>query len=104
MRIARRSRRTARRLYVPMRDSDSWWVIDAEERRRQGKDQDRTRPNLHGSPDRRHRSAQHLDEPDGSRVYMSVLTVPWIYIADTRTNQVIGKQVRSEGHPAVRRK
>ena len=24
-------------------------------------------------------------------MYMSVLTVPWIFIADTRTNQVIGK-------------
>lgn len=29
--------------------------------------------------------------PDGSRVYFEVLTMPWVYIADTRTNQLIGK-------------
>ena len=29
--------------------------------------------------------------PDGSRVYMEVLTDPYVYIADTRTNRVIGK-------------
>ena len=27
----------------------------------------------------------------GTRVYMEVLTLPWIFIADTATNKVIGK-------------
>jgi DNA-binding beta-propeller fold protein YncE len=29
--------------------------------------------------------------PDGTRVYMEVLTVPYVFIADTATNQIIGK-------------
>ncbi len=29
--------------------------------------------------------------PDGTRVYRQVLTVPYVFIADTRTNQAIGK-------------
>ena len=29
--------------------------------------------------------------PDGTRICMAVLTVPYVFIADTRTNQVIGK-------------
>ena len=30
-------------------------------------------------------------DPAGKRVYMEVLTVPYIYVADARTNAVLGK-------------
>ncbi|HZO55109.1 MAG TPA: hypothetical protein VFB63_20540, partial [Bryobacteraceae bacterium] len=29
--------------------------------------------------------------PAGSRVYMQVLTLPYVFIAETKTNQIIGK-------------
>jgi YVTN family beta-propeller protein len=78
-------------LYVPMRDSDSWWVIDAKSGDVKAKIKTE-----HGKEYTDHRIlgiGPHNTwmNPDGSRVYMSILTVPWIYIADTKTNQVIGK-------------
>ncbi len=82
-----------RTLYLPLRDGDSWWVIDAATGDSKGKI-----PVTHGkeyAPD---------DHPilgvgphntwmnrDGTRVYLEVLTDPYVYIADTRTNRVIGK-------------
>jgi DNA-binding beta-propeller fold protein YncE len=80
-------------LYLPLRDGDSWWVIDAATGDPKAKV-----PVTHGkeyAPD---------DHPilgvgphntwmnrDGTRVYLEVLTDPYVYIADTRTNRVIGK-------------
>ncbi len=78
-------------LYVPMRDSDGWWVIDAKTG-----DVKTTIKTEHGQNYTDHPIlgvGPHNTwmNPDGSRVYMSILTVPWIYIADTKTNKVIGK-------------
>jgi len=78
-------------LYVPMRDSDSWWAIDAKNGNVRAKIKTE-----HGQAYTDHPIGgigphNTWMNPDGSRVYMSILTVPWIYIADTRTNQVIGK-------------
>jgi YVTN family beta-propeller protein len=80
-------------LYVPLRDGDSWWVIDAATGDVKAKI-----PVTHGKqyePDNHpiggigpHNTWMN---PDGTRVYMAVLTDPYIYIADTRTNKVIGK-------------
>src|SRR5690349_10614407 len=80
-------------LYVPLRDGESWWVLDAATGDVKAKI-----PVTHGkqyAPDDHpiggigpHNTWMN---PDGTRVYMQVLTVPYIYIADTRTNQVIGK-------------
>jgi YVTN family beta-propeller protein len=80
-------------LYVPLRDGDSWWVIDAA-----SGDVKAKIPVTHGkqyAPD---------DHPiggigphntwmnrDGTRVYLQVLTVPYVFIADTKTNKLIGK-------------
>src|SRR5436305_4865815 len=80
-------------LYLPLRDGDSWWVLDAATGDPKAK-----LPVTHGkmyAPD---------DHPiggigphntwmnrDGSRVYLEVLTDPYVYIADTRSNRVIGK-------------
>ncbi len=82
-----------RTLYVPMRDSDSWWVIDAA-----SGDVKAKIPVAHGKnyePDNHpiggvgpHNTWMN---PDGARVYLAVLTVPYVFIADTKTNQLIGK-------------
>src|SRR5436190_803835 len=76
-------------IYLPLRDGDSWWVIDAATGDPKAKI-----PVTHGkeyAPD---------DHPilgvgphntwmnrDGTRVYLEVLTDPYVYIADTRTNR-----------------
>jgi DNA-binding beta-propeller fold protein YncE len=78
-------------LYVPMRDSDSWWAIDAKSGDVKAKIKTE-----HGQNYTDHQIGgigphNTWMNPEGSRVYMSVLTVPWIFIADTKTNQVIGK-------------
>src|SRR5262245_7963175 len=80
-----------RRIYLPTRGDIFWRVLDAQD----------------GSELARiptERGQQYVVDPigdigphntwinrDGTRVYMQVLTVPYIYIADTATNQVLGK-------------
>jgi YVTN family beta-propeller protein len=78
-------------LYVPLRDGDSWWVIDAATG-----DVKTKIPVEHGKNYEDHPIGgigphNTWMNPDGTRVYMSVLTMPYVYIADTRTNKVIGK-------------
>jgi len=80
-------------LYVPLRDGDSWWVIDAATGEPKAKI-----PVTHGknyAPDNHpiggvgpHNTWMN---PAGTRVYLQVLTDPWVYIADTSSNKVIGK-------------
>lgn len=82
-----------RTIYLPLRDGDSWWVLDAATGDPKAKI-----PVTHG------KMYAADDHPiggigphntwmnrDGSRVYLEVLTDPFVYIADTKTNQVIGK-------------
>lgn len=78
-------------LYVPMRDSDSWWAIDAANGDVKARIKTEHGQNYTDHPIGGIGPHNTWINPDGSRVYMSVLTVPWIFIADTRTNQVIGK-------------
>ena len=80
-------------LYLPLRDGDSWWVLDAATGDPKGKI-----AVTHGkmyAPDNHpiggigpHNTWMN---PDGTRVYLEVLTDPYVYIADTRTNRLIGK-------------
>jgi DNA-binding beta-propeller fold protein YncE len=80
-------------LYLPLRDGDSWWVIDAAT----GDSKARI-PVNHGkeyAPDNHpilgigpHNTWINRD---GTRAYLEVLTDPYVYIADTRTNKLIGK-------------
>jgi DNA-binding beta-propeller fold protein YncE len=80
-------------LYVPLRDGDSWWVIDAATGDPKAKI-----PVTHGKP---YAADDHpilgvgphntWMNQAGTRVYLQVLTDPWIYIADTSTNKLIGK-------------
>jgi DNA-binding beta-propeller fold protein YncE len=80
-------------LYVPLRAIDSWAIIDAAT----GGEKGRIRV-AHGqnyAPDNHpiggvgpHNTWMNKD---GSRVYFEVLTEPWVWIADTKTNQLLGK-------------
>ena len=79
-------------LYVPLRDGDSWWVIDAASGDvktkvavTHGKEYNDGHPIGGIGP---HNTWMNRD---GTRVYLEVLTVPYIFIADTATNQIIGK-------------
>lgn len=80
-------------MYMPFRDGDSWGVLDAATG--DVKTQIKVAHGQNYAPD---------DHPiggigphntwmnrDGTRVYFEVLTMPFVYIADTRTNQLIGK-------------
>lgn len=78
-------------LYVPLRDGDSWWVIDAATGDVKAKIRTEHGKNYTDHPIGGIGPHNTWMNPDGSRVYMSILTVPYIYIADTKTNQVIGK-------------
>ena len=78
-------------IYLPLRDGDSWWVIDAA-----NGDVKAKIPVAHGKNYEDHPIGgigphNTWMNPDGTRVYMAALTVPYVYIADTRTNQLIGK-------------
>jgi DNA-binding beta-propeller fold protein YncE len=80
-------------LYLPLRDGDSWWVLDAATgdpkakiATTHGKEYAADdHPILGVGPHNTWMNA------DGTRVYMEVLTDPYVYIADTHTNRVIGK-------------
>jgi YVTN family beta-propeller protein len=78
-------------LYVPMRDSDSWWVLDAATGDVKAKIKTEHGQNYTDHPIGGIGPHNTWMNPAGSRVYMSVLTVPYIFIADTKTNEVIGK-------------
>ena len=81
-----------RTLYVPCRDEDAWLAIDA------GSGETKARIQVaHGKPyeDGKpiggigpHNTWMH---PSGKRVYFEVLTEPWIWVADTATNRILGK-------------
>ncbi len=79
-------------LYVPYREEDSWWVLNAENgdiitkiNTQKGRNYD---VNPIGNPVGPHNTWLNRE---GSRVYMEVLTVPYLFIADTKTNRIIGK-------------
>ncbi len=78
-------------IYLPLRDGDSWWVLDAATGDPKAKI-----PITHGKEYQDHPIlgiGPHNTwmNPAGTRLYMAVLTDPYVYIADTRTNKVIGK-------------
>ena len=80
-------------LYVPLRDGDSWAVLDAATG--DVKTQIKVAHGQNYAPDNHpiggigpHNTWMNKD---GTRVYLEVLTMPYVYIADTKTNQLIGK-------------
>jgi len=80
-----------KRLYMPYRDEDNWKVISAEDGSviatipvGRGKNYDDSPIGSIGP----HNTWMH---PSGKRVYLEALTMPYVFIADTATNQLIGK-------------
>jgi len=79
------------RLYLPFRDEIAWRVIDAADGSvlaqidtERGKHYD-VEPIVDIGP---HNTWMN---PAGTRVYLEVLTVPFLYVADAKTNRVLGK-------------
>lgn len=80
-------------LYTPLRDGDSWAVIDAAT--------GDVRTMIKVAHGKNYAPDDHpiggvgphntWINPAGTRVYMEVLTEPYVWIADTKTNQLIGK-------------
>jgi DNA-binding beta-propeller fold protein YncE len=80
-----------RTLYVPYRDEDCWRAVDADTGAvkatipvGRGKNYD-VDPIASIGPHNTWMNA------DGTRVYLEVLTMPWVFIVDTATNQILGK-------------
>src|SRR5262245_14118816 len=80
-----------RTIYMPCRDEDSWWVIKADDGAvvttipvGRGK-------NYEDGPIGTIGPHNTWINPAGTRVYLEVLTMPYVFIVDTATNKLIGK-------------
>jgi DNA-binding beta-propeller fold protein YncE len=79
-------------LYVPYRDEDFWLVLDAADGAVKAKiPVGRGANYTDGWPIGSIGPHNTWINPAGTRVYMQVLTLPYVFIADTKTNQIIGK-------------
>ncbi len=80
------------RLYVPYRDENYWLVVDAKTGDAIRKITITNGANYtDGWPIGSTGPHNTWCNPDGSRMYMEVLTMPYVYIVDTKTDQVIGR-------------
>ncbi|MEX2261377.1 MAG: hypothetical protein WD696_05465 [Bryobacteraceae bacterium] len=79
-------------LYVPYRDEDFWLVLNAADGEVKAKiPVGRGENYTDGWPIGSIGPHNTWINPAGSRVYMQVLTLPYVFIADIGTNQIIGK-------------
>ncbi len=80
------------RLYVPYRDEDYWLVVDAKSGEAIKKiTVGRGENYKDGWPIGSIGPHNTWCNPDGSRMYLEVLTLPYVFIVDTKTDTVIGK-------------
>jgi hypothetical protein len=80
-----------RRLYLPFRREESWRVIDAADGRELAKIPVGRGKNYDVDPIGSIGPHNTWINPAGTRVYMEVLTLPWVFIASTESNRIIGK-------------
>ena len=80
-----------KRLYVPYRDETDWKIIDAADGSVLGRIDTERGKRYAVDPIADIGPHNTWISRDGSRVYMEVLTVNYIYVGDTKTNQVLGK-------------
>jgi DNA-binding beta-propeller fold protein YncE len=80
-----------RRLYLPFRDETDWKVLDAADASVLAAIPTERGKRYEVDPIADIGPHNTWINPAGTRVYMEVLTVPYIYVADTNTNQVLGK-------------
>lgn len=78
-------------LYVPFRDEDSWLVIDAAGGEVKAKIPVGRGKNYDDHPIGSIGPHNTWMNAAGTRVYLEVLTLPYVFIVDTATNQIIGK-------------
>src|SRR5881396_1685564 len=78
-------------MYLPFRDESSWWVLNADDGAVITKIEIGRGKNYPVDPIGTIGPHNTWINAAGTRVYMEVLTLPWIFIADTATNKVIGK-------------
>jgi DNA-binding beta-propeller fold protein YncE len=78
-------------IYLPLRDGDSWWVLDASNGEPKTKIKVGHGKNYEDHPIGGIGPHNTWMNPSGTRVYMAALTIPYVFIADTATNEVIGK-------------
>ena len=76
-------------MYLPFRDEDSWWVIDAADGAVKAKIPIGRGKNYAVDPIATTGPHNTWINTAGTRVYMEVLTLPWIFIVDTATNKVV---------------
>ncbi len=80
-----------RRIYLPFRDDIDWKVIDAVDGSVLARiDTERGR-NYDVDPIATTGPHNTWINPAGTRAYLEVLTVPYIYVADTTSNRILGK-------------
>jgi DNA-binding beta-propeller fold protein YncE len=81
-----------RTIYLPYRDEDFWLVLNAAD--------GAVKANITVARGENYTDGWSIGSigphntwinPAGTRVYMQVLTVPYVFIADTKTNEIIGK-------------
>ncbi|MBM3725798.1 MAG: hypothetical protein FJW40_10290 [Acidobacteria bacterium] len=80
-----------RTMYVPYRDEDYWLAVDCKTGEPKAKIQVGRGKNYDVDPIGSIGPHNTWINPAGTRVYMEVLTEPWVYVADTKTNQRIFK-------------
>lgn len=78
-------------LYVPFRREEGWRVISAEDGSERAMIRTGRGKNYDVNPIGSIGPHNTWINPAGTRVYMEVLTLPWVFIASTETNQIIGK-------------
>ena len=78
-------------MYIPYRDDDSWWVLRAKDAEVIAKIPVGRGRNYDVDPIGSIGPHNTWINPAGTRVYLEVLTLPYVYIADTKTNKLIGK-------------
>jgi len=78
-------------MYVPYRDEDYWGVVRADNGELIARIPVGRGKNYDVDPIGSIGPHNTWMNPAGTRVYFEVLTLPYVYIADTKTNQLIGK-------------
>jgi hypothetical protein len=80
-----------KRLWMPLRGETIWKVLDAATGDALGQVETERGKRYDVDPIADIGPHNTWMNPAGTRVYMEVLTVPYIYVADARSNQVLGK-------------
>jgi DNA-binding beta-propeller fold protein YncE len=80
-----------RRIYLPFRDDIDWKVVDAADGSVLAKIETERGRNYDVDPIATTGPHNTWINGAGTRVYLEVLTVPYLYVAETKTNRVIGK-------------